>query len=104
MAIFFDLRRQGATAGYIAVAVEDADAFFQYGLAESIPFHCRVARREILAHEFAIFDIQKRLHEHGRNLFVARINSRRRLVLIQRRARCVEQGDAALIFFAVGQK
>jgi hypothetical protein len=69
MAVFLDLRRQGAAAGDVAIAVDQADAFFQQGLRQPVPFNCRVAGGELLGQEFAIFDVEQGVDQDFRNRF-----------------------------------
>ena len=59
MAVFLDLRRQGAAAGNVAVAVDQADAFFQQGLRQPVPFHRRITGGKLLGQQFAVFDVEQ---------------------------------------------
>jgi len=104
VAVFLDLRRQGAAARHVAVAVDQADALFEQGLRQAIPFDCRVAGGELFAQQLAVLDVKQRADQNVGNILKAAIPPLRVFRLVQRLAVTAGQAEAGLVFFVIRQK
>ena len=103
MAVFFDLRGQGAAAT-TAVAAEQVQRLVEDGLAQAVPFHGRVTLGRTRVEQFAVFDEQQALHQRGRRVGKAVEHALGIAGREQGRGAAIEDGQSGAVFLVIRGK
>ena len=104
MAIFLQLRGQGAAAGRLAGQGQVLGDLAVGGLGKAWPVHCRVVTWVLGIQQVAVFDEQQAVDHHGRDRCKVRVQVLGVVVLVQRVAAAVGDRQAGLDFLDIGRE